>query len=339
MSTIYAQVGQQVSPSTVRYAGGSQPYPTGTNSRGQTTYSDGSVGWTQWSAIGDTNNPSDYSKYIGGSSGGGGSTPTPTTTGSYSGSSSGGSNYWDDVKNEGMLNGTLYRDKNKWLAAGGTIAPAPSNPDDFINKIKAELQAQMDEYTKRSKEFDTNNPFTFDEVLAKASAGERYNPYYDAELSDFLKGIDLKRQSLEGERGLISELNKIGVGQDQRNLQEAIRASEEGFAGIGLYNSGARERATGVEDIKGIEQKNTRALNYGYQQGEIGRGLQATGNQETTGRRENLASRTTDITSDVARQKAEEEARYATEKAQYIGYPYYAKSQTGLDSLLSTAFG
>lgn len=53
MPQVFAPVGQQVTADNTRYEGGNQPWPVGTNAQGQTIYSDGSVGWTKWSTIGN----------------------------------------------------------------------------------------------------------------------------------------------------------------------------------------------------------------------------------------------------------------------------------------------
>lgn len=215
--------------------------------------------------------------------------------------------------------------------------PQATDPNAFLNQLKAELQAQMDKFNQRVKEFDTNNPFTFDEMQARASSEERYNPYYDAELRDFLSGINAQRSTTQGERGLLTDLNRIQTSQDQTKVNEAIRQSEEGYAGAGLFFSGARQRDTGLTNVAGNLQTETRQKTFGQNMLANQNQLTNIATNESRGIRTTGAQRTTDIESDVARQKAEEEARYAQEKAQYVGYPY-VKPTNGLNDLLLGAF-
>ncbi len=274
------------------------------------------------------------------------SQPTQTTQSTQSSNGPGG---WDwqsslrDIASGGhnvgdVVNGWRW-DGVKWTQeSGGGGEPQPTSADELFNKIISESQSQMDEMTKRAGEFDASNPFNFDEVQARASAGERYNPYYSSELSDMMKGISLRRQSAEGEKSLLSELNQVAIGADKRNLDEAVRASEEGFAGAGLFNSGARERGTGMAQISGLDTAKTREANYGYNQAQIGRQLTGLGTEQATGQRKITAEQTSTIESDVAKQKAEEQARREYEKAQYIGYPYVTSNNSGLQGLLNYAF-
>ena len=216
--------------------------------------------------------------------------------------------------------------------------PTSEPPEVMMARLSKELSTQMDEMSKRVTDYDENNPFNFDEMLAQASAQERYNPYYNAELSDFLKGIDTERQSAEGDKNLLVELNRIAAGAEKRNIDEAIRASEEGFAGVGLFESGARERATGLEKIQGQEQTGEREARFKYGMEEGARQLGSIGTQEQTGKRRLLAEKTATIQSDVENQKAEERARWEYERAQYLGNPYVTSQTSGLNDLLTKAF-
>lgn len=225
----------------------------------------------------------------------------------------------------------------KWEKEPGYLQSADT-PEYFLESLKKQLQSQMDEFNKRYTEFGEKNPFTFDEAQAKASATERYSPYYSAQLNDLLSGINRQRESTQGEQQLLADLNKIQTVQDKRALDEAVKASEEGYAGVGLFESGARRRETGMQNITGAEQATTREKQYGYNQAELGRTMGGLAQQEATGRREIGAAQTTDVESEVAKLKAEEEARYAQERAQYIGYPYITSQTGGLNDLLNYTF-
>lgn len=215
---------------------------------------------------------------------------------------------------------------------GGGVSGTPTSADDAASKAIKELTDFFQKGQDLYKEFDTKNPFAFDEVLAKASAQESYNPYYEAELSDLVSGIERQRESTEGEQALLMDLNRIQSGAEKRNLEDAIRASEEGYSGAGLYFSGAKERGTGMQQIEGKEQATVREKQYGFNLSELGRRMEGLGAQETTGKRKIGAEKTTAIESSIANQKAEERARWETERQQYVGYPYNTSS--GMNQLL-----
>ena len=105
-----------------------------------------------------------------------------------------------------------------------------------------------------------------------------------------------------------------------------------------MFESGARERATGLTQIAGQEQATEREKRFKYGQEQIGRGLEDITQREATGQRRTLAEKTTTIESDIDKQKAEERARWEYEKAQYVGYPYVTSQTSGLNDLLSSAF-
>jgi len=217
-------------------------------------------------------------------------------------------------------------------------ASQPVSADSFLEQLKNELSSQFDELAKRTKEFDTNNPFSFDEALAKASAEERFNPYYEAELKDFTQGIDRQKQSAEGSMKLLTDLNRIQVGQDKRNLDEAVSAAEEGYAGAGLYNSGAKERAVGGAVVQGQDTANTRSLQYNEGIAGGKRQLEDVIASGATGVRRLGAQKTTDITTEIEKLKAEEEARHQTERLQYIGSPYTSSITGGINQLIGGTF-
>jgi len=231
---------------------------------------------------------------------------------------------WEDFMNNGGSS-----------SGGGTADTA----DSFLQQLKDELAAQFDEIAKRTEEFDTNNPFVFDEAVAKASAEERYNPYYNAELQDFTQGIERQKSTQEGQMKLLTDLNRIQVGEDKRALDEAISAAEEGYAGAGLYNSGAKDRSVGNTPIAGQDNANKRDLNYNYNMEQGRQAIIGLNQQMDTGLRKLNAQKTTDIQTEIEKQRAEEEARHATERLQYIGSPYTSSITGGINQLIGSTFG
>src|SRR3990167_268970 len=80
--------------------------------------------------------------------------------------------------------------------------------DEFVNAFIDPVGKAIEEWSKKLEEFDRNNPFAFDEAQAKASAGERLNPYYTATLDEFMTGIRrASARSVEDQTRTIGELN------------------------------------------------------------------------------------------------------------------------------------
>lgn len=127
---------------------------------------------------------------------------------------------------------------------GGGFDPAGQSIMDAINK-------QNEAFIAKIKEFDTKNPFVYDQILADEvkKVGQRLDPYYKQTLDDFLTSVERKRtRSLEDERSTLSEISQdIGdyTKENKMVLEDALDKSREGYADAGLYNSGARMRAEG----------------------------------------------------------------------------------------------
>jgi len=223
---------------------------------------------------------------------------------------------------------------NGGMGGNGGTSGGVNTAEDEYNNILREFLGQFDKLGELDKEFQANNPFVFDELLAKKSAEESYNPYYDAELKDFTQGIERQKQSQEGSMKLLTDLNRIQVGQDKRNLDEAISAAEEGYAGAGLYNSGAKERATGQAMVSGQDIANTRSLQYNESMAGGQRSLDEIAQNRATGIRNLETARTTDIQTAIKNMKEEEAARHATERLQYLA-PYSNLIQGGINELIT----
>ena len=218
---------------------------------------------------------------------------------------------------------------------GGGSSGTPTSADEAANQ---EINALVEFFQKRldlEKEFDENNPFVFDDVQARASAEEIYSPVYEADLNDLVTGINRQRESTEGERQLLMDLNRIQAGAEKRNLDEAIRASEEGFAGAGLYFSGQKERGTGMAQIEGAEQRDERTKRHSFAQDELGRRMEGLNAEQKTGERQIGAERKSVIETDIKNQKTEQRINREMERQQYVGYPYNTSS--GMNQLLQLA--
>ena len=71
-----------------------------------------------------------------------------------------------------------------------------NDPDSIIDQVRQsvlEIIKPRQEAEEKYGQFLEDNPFEFDEALARASAEERFDPFYQAELRDFEEGVNKQR--------------------------------------------------------------------------------------------------------------------------------------------------
>lgn len=132
------------------------------------------------------------------------------------------------------------------------VAAAKAMAEETMKATEAGYAKLAAEYKARYNEYDSKNPFNFDQILAEESTkvGERLDPYYKQTLTDYLKGVNVRRQrSLEDERTLLTDLQKDTdqyVGNEKMALDQTLERTRQGYADAGLYFSGAKQRAEGM---------------------------------------------------------------------------------------------
>lgn len=231
---------------------------------------------------------------------------------------------------------------NALLSGGGFSGGSGDPAGDFIKSVLDDLTKPLREALDRAKQFDDKNPFAFDEELARASAEERFDPYYEAELRDFLTGINKTRsRTKEDEEALRTELDittEQTGGKLRKNLEETIKTSEEGYAGAGLLFSGARERTTGIQETEGTQDIENLDRQSAIQKNQSltreSRTLEDLAGTEATGLRESGAARETALTTDVEGQRKESLQKRELERQNFIGFPL-----GGGSSSISSIFG
>lgn len=224
------------------------------------------------------------------------------------------------------------RGEGEFAGLGGGQASPEQMAQQMIDAMMAPFQQAFD----RAKQYEKDNPFFFDEQMARASSQERYDPYYNAELTDFVTGIERRRQaSTQDERRILEEITadtESYMGRSKKNLDEAIRASEQGFAGAGLFFSGERQRRTGSLEVEAGQQQRDYLRGQAYQGETATLGKQRTladlASTEATGRRRQTAERETALLTDIGQQEKEAKAKYELERQQFIGYPLSGGSQS-----------
>jgi hypothetical protein len=236
---------------------------------------------------------------------------------------------------------------NWWQKVGGDTSQANTQPsanpaDDFMKSVLDDITKPLKDAMTRASDFDKNNPFVFDEQLAESSAKERLNPYYDAELKDYISGVNrAKGQTAQDTDRLLKDLNTTTeqtTGAIKQNLDETIRDTQEGYANTGLLSSGTQERATGKAEVQGDNTLSSFIQGQDSKQQQIASTAKNandnTDAQLSTYQRRLNAERETSLTNDVNQQKQESEQRHELERQNYIGYPVASGA-----SSLSSIFG
>lgn len=139
------------------------------------------------------------------------------------------------------------------------------------------LQGQIDEETKWVDKYLADNPFVFDEQLAKESATAEYEPYYQELLKDYLQDVSFRKESVQDEQKLLRQLRTLDVQSRSRSRDYAVEQAEKGYEGRGLFSSGMRARSVGRTDIDyktGMEEAGAR---YGSQETGLNRQLEEYG--------------------------------------------------------------
>jgi hypothetical protein len=185
----------------------------------------------------------------------------------------------------GVWDDNYWSSTGRYLAGegggGGGGASAGPSPEEIVNQIMQTQNAKIEEESKWLSQYTADNPFAFDEALAKESASAEYTPYYSELMEDYLKGVDLQKTTIQDTRKLQGELNRLDVGEKTRSYQRAVGQAEEGFAGQGMFFSGIKKRALGqgeVEQKMGMERQ---ATSYGAQETGLQRRETALGMEQT----------------------------------------------------------
>lgn len=147
----------------------------------------------------------------------------------------------------------MYDAKAKGLTSGGSS----SGSSILQNAINSFLP-----FFNKIQPYEQNNPFAFDEKLARDAATAEYSPYYKELLTDYTSNIEkTKSRSQEDLQTTLEKLNagkEYYTGAERRALDTSLRNTNEGYAGRGLFFSGVRGR-----DLKELQtESNARVGNY-----------------------------------------------------------------------------
>ena len=205
------------------------------------------------------------------------------------------------------------------------FSPQQSADQLLLNSYKA----LAEERNKRFKDYEkAKGPFSLDEVLIakRLEAKEQIDPYYDETLSNYLLGVERKRQRSSADtQDLLGELSATEAsftGATKLKLDEAINRAREGFADVGLFESGQRFRAEGLAQREAGEEmgefgRRTALRRKGLETG-LGRTLEDVGLESTMRQRDIGRERFTETETLASRLAKEKGQRYVTEFGQTL---------------------
>lgn len=178
----------------------------------------------------------------------------------------------------------------------------------------AEIEAQrimdanqklIDEEKKFLEKYKQDNPFVFDETLARESARAEYEPYYSELLQDYLTGVETRRATIQDEQKLAQDLYKLDTTSRSRAYERAVGQAEEGFAGQGMFFSGIKERTTGQQEVEYKDDSQRASLGYETGQRGFGRELGTIDVEESMKRRDIGREQETQIESGILQRQSE----------------------------------
>jgi hypothetical protein len=154
----------------------------------------------------------------------------------------------------------------------GGSGSSGSSVDDLLNSYSSAVSDMIKPLTPYSEV----NPFSFDEALATQSATAEYDPYYKQLLSDYTSQtqttLSRSQQDLQTTLKNLAAGKEYYTGEQRRALDASIKSTNEGYAGRGLFESGAK-----TQDLNKINTE------YAATTGEYNREYLANVDTATTG--------------------------------------------------------
>lgn len=201
---------------------------------------------------------------------------------------------------------------------------------EYADAIISAQQQSIDRETKFLEQYTKDNPFIFDETLARESATAEYEPYYTELLDDYLNKMDIRRESLQADVDLLKELKQYDTASRTRAYQMAVSGAEEGYAGSGMFFSGIRRRGVGQRTVEYKAGQAEQEARYGGQFEGYERQKQLYDLEQKEKERDIEREQKAAIESGVLTRKKESLAQYYTPLEQ----SYYRQFPTGTGNTL-----
>lgn len=206
----------------------------------------------------------------------------------------------------------------------------------YAEQLAKAAQEQINKETAWVSKYLTDNPFVFDEELAKQSATAEYEPYYKELLNDYISDINVKRETVQDEKKLLGTLKQLDSGARTRAYQYAVENAEKGYEGKGLFGSGMRAREIGRQDIEyklGGQEADAR---YGTQESSYNRTLAGYDTAEERKTRDINREQEVSVLGGIEQRRGEQLKPYLNTYEQSYKRQFQPSSMTATDYLPSS---
>lgn len=168
---------------------------------------------------------------------------------------------WDDAGANADFNATGGSGKG-----GPSGGDGGSSVDDILNNAISAITSMV---PKPVKPYDEVNPFFFDEELARTASVAEYTPYYQEMLTDYISKVETTKSRSEQDMTRTLEQLEAGkeyyMGTQRRLIDKAVKNVNEGYAGRGLFFSGARPKDIGELQTEYEAENKNYLTNFQYQ--------------------------------------------------------------------------
>jgi hypothetical protein len=205
---------------------------------------------------------------------------------------------------------------NTYNKTGSSSTSASPTADEYAKAVLDAQEKQRKEETSYIQKNFLDNPFVFDEEAARKASTDEYAPYYQNLLSDYLKGVQLKRENIQDEQGLLKTLKQYDLQSRTRAADYATEKALQGYVGQGMIFSGLKERAVGRLGIEAEAGINQATENYAGQEKALGRQTQGLELESGMYQAENTEQQKEAIAGGIAQRRGERQKEYYTPKVQ-----------------------
>ena len=178
--------------------------------------------------------------------------------------------------------------------------------------------------------YETVNPFSFDAALVKQASTAEYSQYYDEMLKDYTSAAERNiSRSVEDQQKTLDQLaagKDYYTGVERRLLDKTINTTNKGYAGNGLFFSGAREKDVRLVNEAYNASTGNYETNYQYNVGQAKTLAQRTQENVNTAKsmyaRDTERAKTTAIEQGVLQRKSEALQQYEAGRNAYYDNAY-----------------
>lgn len=214
---------------------------------------------------------------------------------------------WNEAAARADFNAGNWRNK-----AGAQQFTGGNQSASNVNQaIEDSFRRLNEEVVKRFGEYKAGHPFRIDEVLSQkaAEAKEQIDPYYNETLSNYLTGVQRKiERSTQDTRDLLGELqaDTNSFTRDQQlSLNKTINDAKEGYAGAGLYDSGARMRTEGLANVEAGNKLSDFTRGQNFRENQLNTGQTRNLQDLASGRQQDVRNLERQRTTDIATRQSQ----------------------------------